>query len=652
MRLLDCFNDDYGALSDPRYFQVTPEEYEKLTNEETDGGRIDPKQKEVTCTENGTNVIKPSGDFDGLSSVKVTVDVPQKTIKEDTVELSTTENGTVETSASEFGVDGLKSVKVTVDVPSPSIKQEPVSLTFNENRTYTISAEEYNVDGLSSVEVTVDVQGGDYSKWEIGDIVIYDNVEDKKIKSTRGDYNLDKFPLDRFTPIGVIAFVMEDGSARMLALAAMNTNTPDTGSDTNQSIYWGYNYLDITGLTNFTKVATIDPTTGEVVGAGNQSYVPSTGDQFGGKLSLDGVRVYYIDNGALLPSPYNENGTLNQEFTKSSVTIGPLYCWSRQRNGSTYYMYTDTETPSNETILWCASMGNNSQVKDYGNTSKIGGSYGALMLGSILDESVFDGGVEAFTENFTAVSDSTYEETCLLGNSDMNGKENCAVILANQTDYIYDKQQSGEDRYYWFRVNQSDGKKYFLFTNDDENNLTVDTKIYIQGQSSSSFVNDYGTVNQYNGTSWYEVGTIGDGTHITGGVEGFTTNFTRLSQAEWRTAVSLENNSNEGNYPIATSTWRFHTPGTEQGDWYCPAAGELATLISNFGEIQGSLKQTKKIAGSRVLVAYLSTHDYYWSSSEVSASNAWYCSSIGYLNSNGKSSNYYVRALCLVPALD
>ena len=555
--------------------------------------------------------------------------------------------GNVEKLAEQYGIG----VGVEVD-------PQQTEVTFTENGVNVIEPLQ-GFDGMSSVKVTVDVAGGgggDYSKWEIGDIVLYDNVEYKKVKSTKDDYNLDKFPLDRFTPIGVIAFVMEDGSARMVALAAMNTNTPDTGSDTSQGIYWGYNNLDITGLTNFTKVATIDPTTGEVISGGNNSFVPSTGDQFAGKLSLDGVRVYYIDNGALLPSPYNEDGTLNQEFTKSSITIGPLYCWSRQRNGSTYYMYTDTETPSNETILWCASMGNNSQVKDYGNASKIGESYGALMLGSILDESVFDGGVEAFTENFTAVSDSTYEETCLLGNSDMNGKENCAVILANQTDYIYDKQQSGENRYYWFRVNQSDGKKYFLFTNNDENNLTVDTKIYIQGKSSSSFVNDYGTVNQYNGTSWYEVGTIGDGTHITGGVEGFTTNFTRLSQEEWRTAVSLENNYNEGNYPIATVTWRFHTPGTEQGDWYCPAAGELAILISNFGEIQGSLKQAKKIAGSQVLVAYLSTSNNYWSSSEISASNAWYYyGNGGYLNSNydyGKDGSNYVRALCIVPALD
>ena len=158
MSIVEYFNDDYGVNFDPRYFPVTPEEYEKLTSEcPGGGGNIDPEQKEITCAENGVSVIKPSGDFDGLSSVKVTVDVPQKTVKDEAVTASTTENGTVDVLAADYDVDGLKAVSVTVNVPSPFIKPEPVSLIFNENRTYTISAEEYNADGLSSVGIVVDV---------------------------------------------------------------------------------------------------------------------------------------------------------------------------------------------------------------------------------------------------------------------------------------------------------------------------------------------------------------------------------------------------------------------------------------------------------------------------------------------------------------
>jgi len=494
--------------------------------------------------------------------------------------------------------------------------------------------------------------GGDDSKWEIGDVVIYDNVDNKKIKSTVKGFSLEKYPESRYTAIGIIAFVMADGSARMVALPAMNTNTPDVGSDTNQSICWGGNNVDISGLTDYTKVAKIDTVTGDVIGANTSSYVPSTGDQFGGKMSLDGVRVYYdTSSGTFLPSPYNADGTLNSAFTQSSITVGPLYCWSRDKDGSTYYMYTDTETVTSATTLWCASMGNNSQVKNYGNTSKIGGSYGALMLGSIIDESVFDGGVEAFTSNFTSLPEDTYEETILLANSDMNGKENCTTILGEQTDFIYDKEQSGDPRYYWYRVNQSDGKTYFLYTDDEESALTVDTKIYIQGYNSGSFVKDYGTSDDHGSSSWYEIGTIGDDTKITGGVSGFTTNFTRLSQAAWRTADSLVNNYAEGNYPIATTTWRFHTPGTSQGDWYCPGAGELAMMISNFSQIQAGLKKLKSVVS--VPVACLSTSYYYWSSSEVSASSAWCYGGNGYLSNYNKSNYfYYVRALAAVPALD
>ena len=533
---------------------------------------------------------------------------------------------------------------------------EKLTKTFVDGQPFYAADMNKFSETVNDVIDVLEGGGGDDTKWEIGDIVIYDSVDNKKIKSTVKGFSLDKYPESRYTAIGVIAFVMEDGSARMVALPAMSTDTPDTGSVENQSIYWGGFNVNIPGLTNYTRAASINHETGEVIDVAITSHVPSTGDQFGGVMSLDGVRVYYdTSSGTFLPSPYNADGTLNSAFTQSALTIGPLYCWSRDRNGKTYYMYTDTETPSSETILWCGTMGNPqySQEKNYGTQSKIGENNRlATMLGSILDESVFDGGVEAFTSNFTAVPDSTYEETFLLVNSDMNGKANCTTILGEQTDYIYDKQQSGNPRYYWYRVNQSDGKRYFLYTDNDENALTVDTKIYIQGYSSGSFVKDYGTSDDHGSSTWYEIGTIGDGTKITGGVEGFTTNFTRVSQAAWRTAESLVNNFAVGNYPIATSTWRFHTPGTSQGDWYCPAAGELAMMISNFGQIQDALKKLKSVVS--VPVACLRADGGCWSSSEVGSTDAWYYSNgSGNLSYNANKNYYYrVRAMAVVPALD
>ena len=162
------YNDEYyylggiqeAPIGNPSIFPLSQEDIDKIVEDNGGsgtGGNIDPEQKEITCIENGVKIIEPSGDFEGLSSVKVTVDVPQKAVKDETVSVSTTENGTVDVLAADYGVDGLKEVSVTVNVPSPSIKPEPVSLTFNENRTYTISAEEYNVNGLSSVDIVVDV---------------------------------------------------------------------------------------------------------------------------------------------------------------------------------------------------------------------------------------------------------------------------------------------------------------------------------------------------------------------------------------------------------------------------------------------------------------------------------------------------------------
>ena len=62
MSMVEYFNDDFGVPCEPRYFSVTPKEYEKLTSEcPGGGGNIDPEQKEVTYTENGVNVVDASG---------------------------------------------------------------------------------------------------------------------------------------------------------------------------------------------------------------------------------------------------------------------------------------------------------------------------------------------------------------------------------------------------------------------------------------------------------------------------------------------------------------------------------------------------------------------------------------------------------------
>lgn len=50
------------------------------------------------------------------------------------------------------------------------------------------------------------------------------------------------------------------------------------------------------------------------------------------------------------------------------------------------------------------------------------------------------------------------------------------------------------------------------------------------------------------------------------------------AQPNWRTDEIIQNKYTTGYYPAACCCWRFHTLGTEQGDWYLPAAGELGYI--------------------------------------------------------------------------
>ena len=80
----------------------------------------------------------------------------------------------------------------------------------------------------------------------------------------------------------------------------------------------------------------------------------------------------------------------------------------------------------------------------------------------------------------------------------------------------------------------------------------------------------------------------------------------------------------------------YKTEGTQAGDWYLPALGELNAIYGNKDVLNITLG---KIGGTK-----LGTN-YYWSSSEYSGSSAWYLRfSGGYVGYGSKgSSNLYVR---------
>ena len=116
------------------------------------------------------------------------------------------------------------------------------------------------------------------------------------------------------------------------------------------------------------------------------------------------------------------------------------------------------------------------------------------------------------------------------------------------------------------------------------------------------------------------------------------------AQSDWKTAATITNNGNAGYYPAACCCWRFHTAGTEQGQWYFPACGEMGYVVNRIKAINFTINKIKSVYSSVVAVA-VRTNDYYLSSSEYSA-NATHAfrTGSGGVGGHGKSNGIYVRA--------
>ena len=128
---------------------------------------------------------------------------------------------------------------------------------------------------------------------------------------------------------------------------------------------------------------------------------------------------------------------------------------------------------------------------------------------------------------------------------------------------------------------------------------------------------------------------------------GNTTVLTELatSQSDWKTASTITNSDGAGYYPAACCAWRFHTTGTDQGQWYLPACGELGYVMNRISAINTTINKVLSVYSSVVAVA-VHTSYYYWASSEYSAYNARGLGAYdGYVGGYDKEDNdAYVRA--------
>lgn len=100
----------------------------------------------------------------------------------------------------------------------------------------------------------------------------------------------------------------------------------------------------------------------------------------------------------------------------------------------------------------------------------------------------------------------------------------------------------------------------------------------------------------------------------------------------------------EADYPAASCCDMFYTEGTQQGDWYLPACGELGYIMPNLKKINEAITKMRNAYGSSVGVT-LDTHYIYWSSSEYNRNDAHGVNmNIGLVGHYSKANSCYVRA--------
>ena len=160
----------------------------------------------------------------------------------------------------------------------------------------------------------------------IADICFYDKENKEKIIVEAESFDASNFPLSRFTPIGIVAVPSEhtdDGRTRIVSLAEMNCDTPDSGSVTShQSIRWGGYSYTVTDLPTKDQLPYLSSLSedGSVIYNTNNCYLPS--DAFSGDTEnpLNSLEGFYNTSSYRMCSPYKEDGSKEERYFDTSNT--------------------------------------------------------------------------------------------------------------------------------------------------------------------------------------------------------------------------------------------------------------------------------------------------------------------------------------------
>lgn len=164
---------------------------------------------------------------------------------------------------------------------------------------------------------------------EAGDICVYDVNKGSLAIIKSAEWSASKYPISTYVPVGIVAVPAshnhyEGGKCAIMSLNHMNCSSPTTGGSS-QDMYWGDSSTDIATLPNLNQVP-YDGSNGDVgdtiIGTTEYAYLPSDYSEFTAVANPydNGTNYYYNNNDKYIPSPYNNDGSFNPNY---SLTDSP-----------------------------------------------------------------------------------------------------------------------------------------------------------------------------------------------------------------------------------------------------------------------------------------------------------------------------------------
>lgn len=172
---------------------------------------------------------------------------------------------------------------------------------------------------------------------EVGDICVYNTVDSSLAIIKGSEWSESAYPIDTYVPIGIVAVPAshghyEGGKCAIVSLNHMRCDTPTTGGSS-QTMCWGVYGTDIDTLPNLNQVPYVgsNGSVGDtIIGVTGTAYLPSDYSVFTAVTNPydNGTNYYYNNSDKYIPSPYNNDGTFNPNYSLTTSPSSTSNCLS------------------------------------------------------------------------------------------------------------------------------------------------------------------------------------------------------------------------------------------------------------------------------------------------------------------------------------